>query len=156
VIGWSDGGINALLLAMRHPKKVKKLAATGANLWPDATALDPWLVNEMKNSVSASPATTEAERNQKKLTKLMVDQPHISLAQMKKVMCPSLIIGGDHDVILPVHTVAIAEAIPQSYLWILPNSGHSTLVYYKDEFNKTVFDFFNKPFRKIEKAARFR
>src|SRR5579871_4653884 len=39
VIGWSDGGINALLLSMRHPKKVIKLASTGANLWPDTTAL---------------------------------------------------------------------------------------------------------------------
>src|SRR5258706_11930835 len=29
VIGWSDGGINGLLLAMRHPEKVKKLAVTG-------------------------------------------------------------------------------------------------------------------------------
>jgi pimeloyl-ACP methyl ester carboxylesterase len=32
VIGWSDGGIDGLLLAMRHPDKVKKLAITGANL----------------------------------------------------------------------------------------------------------------------------
>lgn len=35
VIGWSDGGINGLLLAIRHPEKVKKLAITGANLRPD-------------------------------------------------------------------------------------------------------------------------
>src|ERR1700754_2629543 len=28
VIGWSDGGINALLMAMRHPDKVIKLAST--------------------------------------------------------------------------------------------------------------------------------
>lgn len=39
VIGWSDGGINGLLLAMRHPEKVKKLAVTGANLQPDTTAV---------------------------------------------------------------------------------------------------------------------
>jgi pimeloyl-ACP methyl ester carboxylesterase len=38
VIGWSDGGINALLLAIRHPGKVIKLAATGANITPDSTA----------------------------------------------------------------------------------------------------------------------
>jgi len=37
VIGWSDGGISGLLLAIRHPDKVKKLAVTGANLWPDTT-----------------------------------------------------------------------------------------------------------------------
>jgi pimeloyl-ACP methyl ester carboxylesterase len=36
VIGWSDGGTNALLLAIRHPEKVKRLASTGANLWPTA------------------------------------------------------------------------------------------------------------------------
>jgi pimeloyl-ACP methyl ester carboxylesterase len=39
VLGWSDGAIVTLLLAMRHPEKVIKLASTGANLWPDSTAL---------------------------------------------------------------------------------------------------------------------
>ena len=41
VLGWSDGGIVALLLAMRHPGKVISLASTGANIWPDSTALIP-------------------------------------------------------------------------------------------------------------------
>src|SRR5881398_4270563 len=45
VIGWSDGGINGLLLAIRHPDKVKKLAVTGANLWPDTTAINPFAYN---------------------------------------------------------------------------------------------------------------
>ncbi len=49
VIGWSDGGINGLLLAMRHPDKVKKLAVTGANLWPDTTAVDPFIYKWAKN-----------------------------------------------------------------------------------------------------------
>ncbi len=48
VIGWSDGGINAILLAMRHPGKVIKLAATGANLWPDSTAIIPSVWMEEK------------------------------------------------------------------------------------------------------------
>src|SRR3978361_14290 len=45
VIGWSDGGINGLLLAIRHPDKVKKLAVTGANLTPDTSAVDPFVYN---------------------------------------------------------------------------------------------------------------
>jgi pimeloyl-ACP methyl ester carboxylesterase len=58
-------------------------------------------------------------------------------------------------VIVPRHTLEIAEAIPQAYLWILPNSGHSTPIYYKDLFNTTVLDFLKTHYRKIEKQAKF-
>jgi pimeloyl-ACP methyl ester carboxylesterase len=65
-----------------------------------------------------------------------------------------LVIGGDHDVIRPQHTMLIAQSIPKSYLWILPNSGHSTPIVYKDPFNEVVSDFFKKPYRKIEGLNR--
>ncbi|GAB3921616.1 alpha/beta fold hydrolase [Larkinella terrae] len=152
VIGWSDGGINGLLLAMRHPEKVKKLAITGANLWPDTTALEPklfhWIVSN--NDSLATVAQTPDVKAQKKLLNLMVFNPHISTADLKKVSCPTLVIGGDNDVILPRHTLEIAEALPKSYLWILPNSGHSTLIRYKDQFNQEVGEFFKKPYRKVK------
>jgi len=45
VIGWSDGGIEGLLLAIRHPEKVKKLAITGANLSPDTTAVSEDIIH---------------------------------------------------------------------------------------------------------------
>ncbi len=150
VIGWSDGGINGLLLAKRNPEKVKKLAITGANLWPDTTALEPallqWIVSG-NDSLATVPQTPEVKA-QKKLLNLMVFNPHISTGDLKMVKCPTLVIGGDNDVILPKHTMAIAEAIPRSYLWILPNSGHSTLIVYRDMFNSVVSDFFKKPYRK--------
>ncbi|WP_338868719.1 alpha/beta hydrolase [Spirosoma sp. SC4-14] len=156
VIGWSDGGINGLLLAMRHPEKVKKLAVTGANLWPDTTAIDPslfqWIVS--MNDSLARVQQTPAVKAQKKLLNLMILHPHIETANLKKVHCPTLVIGGDHDVILPTHTLAIAEAIPQSYLWILPHSGHSTLIAYKDLFNQIVSDFFKTPYRSIKGMAK--
>jgi pimeloyl-ACP methyl ester carboxylesterase len=152
VIGWSDGGINGLLLALRHPKKVKKLAITGTNLWPDTTALDPWLYQTLVNSYESllkEPVTPKI-KNDKKLVALMLNEPHIHPRTLKNIHCPSLIIAGDHDVILPRHTLLIAESIPNYYLWIVPNSGHSTLMVYKDEFNKVVMDFFSKPYRKIQ------
>lgn len=156
VIGWSDGGIDGLLLAMRHPEKVKKLAITGANLWPDTTAVEPdlfqWIVST--NDSLGTVAQTPAVKAQKKLLNLMVFNPHIATADLKKVRCPTLVIGGDHDVIPPKHTLAIAQAIPQSYLWILPNSGHSTPITYKDIFNQVVGDFFTKPYQPIKGFAK--
>ena len=158
VIGWSDGGINGLLLAMRHPQKVAKLAITGANLWPDTTAV----VNEVEQlvmpdylSLKNKTNKTAQEKGAWKLMRLIVEEPHISVSDLQKITVPTLVVGGDHDVIKPEHTLLIAQSIPQSYLWILPNSGHSTPVVYKEEFNKTVADFFSKPYRKIEKETRF-
>ena len=69
-------------------------------------------------------------------------EPHITLAQLGEIQCPSLIIGGDHDVILPQHTMLIAQYIPNAFLWILPNCGHGTLIEYRDLFNETVDRFF--------------
>lgn len=158
VIGWSDGGINGLLLASRHPKKVRKLAVTGANLTPEPVkSSDAWVVeNEFQviDSLSRLPLTGENKR-QLKLHRLLVDEPHISHAVLNKIQCPTLVIGGDHDVIMPRHTLEIAEAIPRSYLWILPNSGHSTPIAYKELFNSTILEFLKKPYRKIEKQAKF-
>jgi pimeloyl-ACP methyl ester carboxylesterase len=157
VIGWSDGGINGLLLAMRHPDKVKKIAVTGANLTPDTTAVDPfvyhWAMNY--NKQLASMKQTDSVKNMMKLAHLLSYEPHISVGQLSTIKCPTLVIGGDHDVLLPRHTLLIAESIPKSYLWILPNSGHSTPIFYKDQFNEVVGDFFKKPYRKIEKFGRF-
>ncbi|HLZ88861.1 MAG TPA: alpha/beta hydrolase [Puia sp.] len=160
VIGWSDGGIDGLLLAMRHPEKVKKLAVTGANLWPDTTAV-PQEIWDMvrpdyaKLKEKKAAGLTPQEKTSFKLLRLLCDQPHIALGDLQAIKCPTLVIGGDHDVIKPIHTLTIAENIPHSYLWILPNSGHSTPVAYHDLFNKTVDDFFTRPFREITGEKRF-
>jgi pimeloyl-ACP methyl ester carboxylesterase len=158
VIGWSDGGINALLLAIRHPEKVKKLASTGANLVPDTTAVpkEIWdMVTPMYSALQSKPNKTAQEKTQYKLLRLLIENPHIPLTDLQKISCPSLIIGGDHDVIKPEHTLQIAQNIPKSYLWILPNSGHSTPIVYKEEFNTKIDQFFSTPYRTIKGEGRF-
>jgi pimeloyl-ACP methyl ester carboxylesterase len=158
VIGWSDGGINAFLMAIRHPEKVKKLAATGANLWPDSTSVFPevWdLVVPEYNSLKKIQKKNVFQKANWKLLRLLVEEPHISLADLKKIKIPSLIIGGDHDVIREEHTMLIFQNLPNAYLWILPNSGHSTPINYAEDFNKQIDLFFSNPYRKIAKQARF-
>jgi pimeloyl-ACP methyl ester carboxylesterase len=157
VIGWSDGGINGLLLAMRNPKKVKKLAVTGANLWPDSTAVDPFVYKwgmDANKKLAARKETPES-KNERRLTHLLSYEPHISTAQLHTIQCPTLVIGGDFDVILPQHTMLIAQHIPKAYLWILPSSGHSTPIVYKEQFNEVIGNFLATPYKKIEGFGRF-
>jgi pimeloyl-ACP methyl ester carboxylesterase len=158
VIGWSDGGINALLLAIRHPEKVRKLASTGANLVPDTTAVPKqiWdMVMPMYTTLKSKANKTVQEKSEYKLLRLLVEQPHIPLSDLHKISCPSLIIGGDHDVIKEEHTMLIYQNIPKAYLWILPASGHSTPIVYKDDFNNVVDRFFSTPYRTITGEGRF-
>jgi len=149
VIGWSDGGINALVLAMRHPDKVIKLASTGANLWADSTGIIPadWkqmtdYYNTSKNKVWK----TAKEKNDWKIFLLDWFQPSIKPTDLRAIKCPSFIIGGDHDVIPVPHTVLIYQNIPKAYLWIVPDSGHPTLIEHANQFNKNVDDFFSDKF----------
>ncbi len=158
VIGWSDGGVEGLLLAIRHPEKVKKLAVTGANLIPDPIiSTDPWVVTTVLHeidSIQQLPSTNET-KGALKLRNLLIHEPHITHADLQKIACPTLVIGGDQDVIVPRHTLEIAENIQKANLWILPNSGHATPIIYSDLFNKTVQTFFVTPYLKKERAAKF-
>lgn len=148
VLGWSDGGIVALLLAMRHPDKVIKLAATGANVQPDASAFAPHVWDGDKKRYEADKNKiwkTDAEKNKWKLFMLDWEQPNIPFDALHSIGCPCLIICGDHDLISIEHTVKIFQNIPDAALWVVPSSGHATLIQHADEFNKKVNDFFSGP-----------
>ena len=66
VIGWSDGGINALLLALRHPDKVIRLVSTGANMTPDSGAIIPpeWRNEQKKFESDKNKPRTTTERKE--------------------------------------------------------------------------------------------
>ena len=150
VVGWSDGGINGLLLAIHHPEKVKKLAITGANLRSDNTAIPQELLEMIAptyNALKNKPARNEGENAGYKLVRMLMEQPHIPDTDLQKISSPSLVIGGDHDVIKVEHTMEIFNNIPKAYLWILPGSGHSTPIKYADDFNKKIEEFFKKSYR---------
>jgi len=152
VIGWSDGGISGLVLAMRHPDKVKKLAVSGPNLWPDTTALVPFVYHYLErtaDSLKKLPPTAE-NKNQLKIVELDLLEPHIKLSQLHSIKCPTLVIGGDHDGIPTEHLLQIHQHIPKSYLWIVPNSSHFVATSKKDQFSARITEFFKEPYREIE------
>ena len=153
VLGWSDGGIEALLLAIRHPMKVKKIAAMAANLNPSEDALRPEVIALIKAMVAAIPAErfTPEGRRLAKVTQLLLDEPHIELKALGAITAPTLVLAGDRDIIRDEHTIAIYQHIPNSQLAIFPNATHTVPFDDPALFNATVERFFRTPFVKKDR-----
>ncbi len=153
VLGWSDGGIEALLLAVRYPDKVKKIASMAANLNPSDKAVHPDVISLVKTMLASSPAqSTPESRREMKVTRMLLDEPHIDPKSLESIAAPTLILAGDHDVIADHHTVEIFEHIPNSQLCIFPNATHMIPYDNPTLFNSTVDRFFNTPFQKRDRV----
>jgi pimeloyl-ACP methyl ester carboxylesterase len=141
VWGHSDGAILGLLLAIHHPEKVKKLLATGANLRPDTSALDPALLPLL--DIMGSRSKNDSARS--KQFRLVVDQPHIPLTDLHKIKSSVLVMAGDRDAIRNKHTLEIFENIPNALLCILPGTTHFVYEDRKTWFTEILYDFFDNP-----------
>lgn len=150
VFGQSDGGILGLLLAIRYPGKIAKLATYGANIFPGKKAIVDALDDLVKDSVRLT-----KNANLKRQFALMVDQPHIPEQDLQKIQCPVLVISGDRDAIKLEHTLKIFNNIPNSNLFIMPGATHFGSVEKPDLFNKVFTDFLNKPFSKLSTLDLF-
>jgi pimeloyl-ACP methyl ester carboxylesterase len=154
VLGWSDGGIEALLLGIRHPATVKKLVAMAANLNPTEDAFSPELLALIKTMMAEVPAAareTPEGRRELKVTGMLLVEPHIDVKALETITAPTLVLGADHDLIRDEHTIDIYHHVPNSQLAIFPNATH--MVPYDDPatFNATVERFLRTPFVKIER-----
>ena len=153
VLGWSDGGIEALELGMNYPGRVKKIAAMAANLEPDGAVPEVvTLVKQMIAATSAEARATPEGKRELKVTQMLLDEPHIPVAALEKITAPTLILASDHDLIRDEHTLVIYHHITNDQLAIFPNATH--LVPYDNPvlFNTTVDHFLTSPFVKIDRV----
>jgi pimeloyl-ACP methyl ester carboxylesterase len=149
VLGWSDGAIEALLLGIRHPTNVKKIAAMAANLdpagaYPDVLAL----AKSQLDSIPAKARDTAQGKRALKVGELVLEEPHIHPSSLEKITAPTLILAGDHDLIMDEHTLQIYHHIPNSQLCIFPNATHMIPFDDPELFDATVDRFFRTPFIK--------
>jgi len=160
VLGWSDGGIIGLLLAIRHPDKVGKLAIMGANLNPEG-AYD-WAFNwAVKEDKRVAALITKGDTSQpwplvRQHLDLLAKQPHIPIADLAKVQAPTLVMAGDKDVIRDDHTLQIFHGIRQAHLAIFPGATHMIPWQNHELFNHSVERFFDQPFTRPDTRDFFK
>ncbi len=159
VVGWSDGGIIGLRLALDYPRKVEKLVADGANFVPDSTALPESTLKAMATSSFSKLSRSQRERIIKysffpkragiifdQLNELDLKHPHFTLAQLHSIKTPTLVMAGDHDLIKLQQTIKLFKNLPHAYLCIIPGAHHNLLQTRHKLANRIIIDFFERPF----------
>ncbi len=135
VVGHSDGGNVALLVAMRRPDLVRRVVVIGANYHFDGLMpLSPFDTESADFAAWAqrfgerSPDGPEHARAVEEKTRVMTfSQPTLTTEDLAAITVPVLVMAGDDDVATLSHTCSMYEAIPGAQLAIVPGTSHMLL-----------------------------
>jgi pimeloyl-ACP methyl ester carboxylesterase len=150
VVGWSDGGILGLDLAIRHPGRVSKVFAFAANTDPSGVVAgvekNPTFAafiqraGQEYQTLSATPKDYNAFVDA--ISKMWATQPNWTAKQLGAIKTPVLVVDGDHDeAIKRPHSEKIAAAIPGAGLLILPDTSHFSFLQDPDQFTWNILHF---------------
>ena len=141
LLDFSDGANIALIFAIRHPERVRRLILNGANLDPAGVKRSVQIPIELGYRVARLFAKkSPGAKQHAELLGLMVNDPMIPAEELGKVTVPTLVIAGTKDMIKEKHTRAIARALPDTRLAFVPGD-HFIANKNPEEFNRAVADF---------------
>ena len=141
LLGFSDGGNIAMLFAMRHPDRVKRLILNGANLNPAGVKRSIQIPIELGYRIAKLfSAGSDSARLHAEMLGLMVNEPDVKPEELAGIQAKTLVIAGTDDMITEAHTRLIAAGIPGSRLVLI--QGSHFIAHEKPEaFNRAVLDF---------------
>lgn len=159
VLGWSDGGNSAYILAYDRPDKVKKVIVSGSNSdtdgYPDGAidAMKKWTpetISEefkeywLKDFLKLSPNKNNWQKSYMQLKDMWITKEVISNDHLSKIKSKFLIVYGDRDVTKLEHGLHIYRTIPGSQLTILPNTSHMVFMEKPTLISNLIVDFLGK------------
>lgn len=117
VYGFSDGGIIALILAVRHQDVLSKIIVSGVNATPNGLKAIHILTYKISYFF---------HKNSK--VKMMLTEPNITDHMLKSIKIPAVITAGSNDMIKQSHMKHIAECIPNSTFTVFKNELHGSYI----------------------------
>jgi pimeloyl-ACP methyl ester carboxylesterase len=152
VMGWSDGGIEGLDMAIHHPDRVGHLVTLGANFnpagmnapdraWAETARAESFGPDMKRDYQKLSPEPWRFESVMNQIITLWRSEPSFSASELRSINCPVLVIAGEHDVVRTEHTRALGASIPHARVWIVPKASHSVMMEQPGAINRAVLDF---------------
>lgn len=150
VVGWSDGGITGIQLALVRPELLSGLFAFGANtdlgglIAGGAGANVFRLFSERcrREYLSLSPRPEQWPKLRSGLASMWRSQPNFTKKQLATIELPVMIADGEYDeIIKPEHTREISKEIPHAQLSVLTRASHFALLQDPPQFNARLIGF---------------
>lgn len=117
VYGFSDGGILALILAVKHQDILSKIIVSGVNAAPNGLKTIHILTYKISYLFHKNPKV-----------KMMLTEPNISDNMLKSIKIPAVITAGSNDMIKQRHMQHIADCVPNSTFTIFKNELHGSYI----------------------------
>jgi pimeloyl-ACP methyl ester carboxylesterase len=149
IVGWSDGAIIGLDIALHHPERLTRLFAFAANSDPEGVAdiaqsqvFNTYMERAKAEYRDLSPTPSDYDAFMGQVTKMWETQPHFSADDLHRIHTPTWIVDADHDeAIKRSNTLFMADQIPGSGLLILPQASHFAFLQDPAQFNADVLHF---------------
>jgi pimeloyl-ACP methyl ester carboxylesterase len=148
VVGWSDGGIIGLDLAMRHPERIRRLVAISANYDPDGLGGFPSVEDVPRTPLRywlLSPNPVQWPTLYRKVVMMWRTQPQYTLNDLGHIKAPTLVMAGEHDLIKREHTDQLARAIPGSHESIIAGATHGVPIEKPEVIDSLILNFLDAP-----------
>lgn len=149
IIGWSDGAIIGLSLAMRSPERISGVFAFGANSTPQGT-YDPDKV-DLFQTYRARAGEEYARLSRTgvaysvfydEMFAMWGSQPNFTAQDLQGIKVPVWVVDGEHEELIKrTDTQFIADNIPNSGLLIQPGVSHFSLLQDPQQFTADVLCF---------------
>jgi pimeloyl-ACP methyl ester carboxylesterase len=153
LVGWSDGGIIGLDIAIHHPERLRKLIAYGANYIPsgvnpdigNSVVFNAYITQAAADYQRLSPTPDRFDAFLANISNMWATEPNFTKDQMKSITVPTLFIDGwQEEAILPQHDFDMSELVPNSELILMPGVGHFAMFLKPDLFNSLVLNFLSQ------------
>jgi pimeloyl-ACP methyl ester carboxylesterase len=149
IVGWSDGAILGLDIAMHHPERVSKLFAFAANSDPNGVAdiahspvFNAYIARAEKEYQKLSPTPGGYQDFLAQITKMWETQPNWTAADLHRIAVPTWIVDADHDeAIKRDNTEFMAANIPDAGLLLQPAVSHFSFLQDPAQFTADVLHF---------------
>jgi pimeloyl-ACP methyl ester carboxylesterase len=148
IVGWSDGGVTGLELAMKQRDRVSRLIAFGANMNPSGYkppsghVFGEFTSRARTEYGRLSPHPERWPQLVGGLRAMWRTQPNFTAEMLGSIQVPTLILAGEHDeIIRRDHTEQMARSIPGARLVVVPGVSHFAMLQDPPGFNRTLIEF---------------